>query len=340
MKTNLFYFTVMNQLTLTEINTIQDNALQTMLTETLPGHHYKAAHALYDVYAGITGVTAFDHSRDAANLATGVAISSSAAAHCLLEFGRTTAFLRGIRKAITDLQERFPGERLHVLYAGCGPYATLLTPLLRLYEPSLLSIDMLDISTRSIESVKHLYATLGLEAYVNDYIVADAISYQVNKDRPVHLLISETLNAALRNEPFVSIMQNLVPQLAEGAAVVPQQVVVDAVYLNMKEETKRMTTPGMKTERITAARLASFDKEHLATPAPVSFVVPGIDPIACTLYLLTLIDVYKGERIQENECSLTIPMRVKLFGAAPGDEIKMSYRVNEKPGFVAELVKR
>jgi hypothetical protein len=330
----------MIQLTQADVFAIQDAVVQTMLSEGNPGEKYRAANELYTVYAAITGVTADTSTDSSMTLPTGIAISASAAAHCLREFARSSAFLRGIQQAIKDLQKLFPGERLRILYAGCGPYAALVTPLLRLYQPTEIGVDLLDITPRSIEAVKYLYKELGLTDYVNQYLLCDATTYQITGEQPMHLLISETLNAGLKNEPYVSIMQNLVPQLPVNAIVIPQQVTVDAMYFSISEEMQHMTNPEIQVKRLQVAKLANFNSTTLQTPAPVSFTVPPIDPVKKKLHLVTTIDVYRGEMLKPYDCSLTLPMRVKLTDAVPGDEIRFTYVIGEKPGFVPQVIKQ
>ena len=58
----------------------------------------------------------------------GLALSPTMAAMCANDFVRTIQFIRGTHAAIADIRERFPDRPARVLYAGCGPYATLAVP--------------------------------------------------------------------------------------------------------------------------------------------------------------------------------------------------------------------
>src|SRR5471030_2877346 len=89
---------------------------------------YDDLHELHDLYALHTGIRAGDINDSDIYLPSGKAISPVKAAFCLLEIQRTAVFIRGIHNAILALKEQFKGEQVHILYAGCGPYATLLTP--------------------------------------------------------------------------------------------------------------------------------------------------------------------------------------------------------------------
>jgi hypothetical protein len=108
------------------------------ITETLllnpfdNGAVYNAVYELHGLFSTIAGVTAGDINDEDIYLSSGKAVSPTKAAHCLLEYRRTAVFLRGVYKAILQLKRDFPHERLHILYAGCGPYATLLGKQLRI----------------------------------------------------------------------------------------------------------------------------------------------------------------------------------------------------------------
>ena len=86
-------------------------------------------------------------------LKDGVAISPAAAAHCVNDTQRSVVFIRAVYAAIKAAQARFAQAPVEILYAGCGPFATLLLPILGRFEPGELTVHLLDIHQRSLDSV-------------------------------------------------------------------------------------------------------------------------------------------------------------------------------------------
>ena len=74
------------------------------------GTLYHCVHALHDFYASVTGISAEQTNDNNIMLPTGKAISPGQAANCLLDLQRTAVFLRGIHKAILQLQKDFPDQ--------------------------------------------------------------------------------------------------------------------------------------------------------------------------------------------------------------------------------------
>ncbi len=96
-------------------------ATQTILDpESFPGDLLGAVRDLQREFAQLTGVhdTSEDPAdRQATMLDGGTAISPQDAARCILDFARTTVFLRGIREAISEARTRFGDTTIEVLYA-------------------------------------------------------------------------------------------------------------------------------------------------------------------------------------------------------------------------------
>lgn len=196
----------------------------------------------------------------------GIALSSYDAAICLDEFIRTARFLKGTHLALRELLRRFPGQKLNILYAGCGPYATLILPLLPLFAPAELDVLLLDINTDSLRSVAGILSAAGLEDYQVNMQQADAIRYQSPASRPLHLVVSETMFYALIREPQVSITQNLAPQLQKGGILIPEEINLDLVFTFHGEEPYLKSTDQYPSrlpygQRVQVDRLFSINKE-------------------------------------------------------------------------------
>lgn len=158
-------------------------------------------------------------------LKNGIALSTESAAGCLMDFGRTQVFLRGLRDAIKEAQKRFPGQKVRVLYAGTGPFGTLATPLTSQFSPDEVEFTALEIQEISIECLRKIIKAFGIENYFANVIKADATKYQHKGPRP-HIIVTETMNKALMWEPHAAITANLEPQMEENGIFVPEDVAI------------------------------------------------------------------------------------------------------------------
>ena len=143
------------------INAIGD----TILDETSsPEALREALDAFVLLCSEVTGIRAdpsFDAWAEDSMLDNGVAINPRAAAHCAVDYQRSVIFIRGVNAAISSLRLHFSDTPLEILYAGCGPWATLLLPLLGRFPPDEFTLYLLDFHQRSLDSVKLLLAHFG-----------------------------------------------------------------------------------------------------------------------------------------------------------------------------------
>jgi hypothetical protein len=160
----------------------------------------------------------------------GIALSPLQAIDCTKEYYRTTRFIKSVYRAINVLFKRFPQQQINILYAGCGPYAPLILPVLTLLPRASVKVTLLDISTYSINSVTKLASLLNLEEFIADALVTDASAYQKPANETLHLVITETMFRALTREPQVSVTANLAPQLVENGILIPEEIKVEAGY--------------------------------------------------------------------------------------------------------------
>jgi hypothetical protein len=293
-------------------------------------------HNLHDFYAGITGITAEQTSDQNVFLPTGKAISPGQAANCLLDIRRTTVFLRGIRKAILELQKELNGEPVHILYAGCGPYATLLTPLTTIFTPQEVRFHLMDVNQHSITAVEMLYTQINSRNYVEEFICTDASTYRLTQ--PIHLVICEAMQSALAREPQVSIMLNLIPQLAAQARFIPERITISAWLTNRDQELQSHMVGGSEPQRKHLGDIFIIGRNQLPSFEPVEATIPADASPQDELQLFTTLDVYDDERLDVYNCGITLPLKVMDVEGRSGKKVKFEYQVGENPGFKGELI--
>jgi hypothetical protein len=303
-----------------------------------------AAASLYRLFRDITGLS--KHPIDpldcsTISLSAGSAISPLDAARCLLDARRTAVYLRGVYNAIREAQQRFPGEVIHVLYAGCGPFAPLCLPLLPLLAGQAVCFTLLDVHARAIESVQAILAALPLERINIDCLVCDATRYHTPGHRPVHVIVNETMQRALEKEPQVAILMNMAPQLAAGGLMVPEMIAVDAVLTDLSRE---LGSNGVASApwsgRIPLGRILEIDRERscawsaagasLHLP-PARIAIPSVLAAQYSLVLTTTIRTFGAHVLREYESGLTHPLLV--HGWCAGQELEFTYRLGKNPGF-------
>jgi hypothetical protein len=282
----------------------------------------KAVTRLHAIFSDITGI-GVDANEDVYSQSTilpnGKAISPKDAARCALDIARTSKFLRGIYWAIVKLIDRFPGERIDILYAGCGPFATLAAPIATQFSADRVQFTLLDIHRQSLEAAAQIFAACGLREHVRDYVQADAASYV--HPSPPHLVITETMQRALEREPQAAITFNLARQLRHGGIFIPEKVSVDA-YLHDSQ-----------TVRIHLGRVIELTAESAAAPT-VRLSIPSTADESLGLMLLTTMNIFESSALAEYESGLTHPLILHDFSwAGRQDHIEFVYSLGREPRF-------
>lgn len=260
-------------------------------------------------------------------LASGIAINPRAAAHCVTDYRRSVVFLRGLFAALQAGLERFPSRPLRVLYAGCGPYATLLLPLLPCFKAGELEVHLLDIHQRSLDSVQTLLEHFELSAHRVHTVQADASGYQ--HPQSLHLIVAETMQKSLEQEPQVAVTCNLAPQLCDEGLFLPQQIDVELVLLNEAEQTQ---DPG---NYYPVARVFSLDATAPPNLAPRKVTLPSTPgPGPYRACLLTRIQVFGGYRLSPWESEISLPRPCpEIKPVRSGETFEIGYQPGRYPGF-------
>jgi hypothetical protein len=298
----------------------------------------------------------FDAWAEDALLATGVAINPQAAAHCALDYRRTVAFIRGTYAAINELKSRFPDTPLEILYAGCGPFATLLLPLLSKFVPGEVKLHLLDFHQRSLDSVELLLAHFGFQLHDVQTIKHDASAYQHPGN--LHLIVAETMQKSLEQEPQFAVTANLAPQLWSGGIFIPQCIEVDLCLADLEQEKlllrQALSDDGSHVEmdslRHSLATVCTllperaFDQVRLAEKKSTQ-AGPQLEPTVITIpttfdvarlapALFTRIQVFEQYRLKDYESQITLPLKCyELLPLVPGDSFRVSYHLGSYPKF-------
>ena len=268
-------------------------------------------------FEALTEISGFDQELThlaAVNTSKGRALGLNHAAKCLLDFNRTVKFLKAMVKAIRTKQSEHPGASINVLYAGCGPYAPFVTLVAPLFSAEEVQFDVLDVNEKSIVSAKRLIEGLALTDYVKGYFVADATTFQVPSAEKYHILFSETLDALLYRECYVPILFNLLPQLADDIALIPENVLVSLHVLSLP-----ITDPNhvetMVTDVIDAREAVNaHDGPSIPVQLPDKRVSLGSLDMDNQHSLLfdTRVHVYDDIWLDRSESALSLPLELKF----------------------------
>jgi hypothetical protein len=281
----------------------------------------------------------------------GVALSPSEAAVCIDDYLRTVRFIKGAYHAIKELQRRFPEQKINILYAGCGPYATILTPILPLFTAEEIGVTLLDISSYSIQSVQLLLTALGLDNRIDAVICGDATTYTHASSSPLHMAVSETMYHALVREPQVAITHNLVPQITPNGILVPEEIRIDLMqaffakerYWNIADnscDTRTNFFIRYEYEPICLGKIFSIGKDHLFSEAERTsglfksgwFQTPSDFQNRPDLCLFTTVTVFKDICLHSSESFITNPFCVtSIYSLKQGSTFQLIYNFGQIP---------
>ncbi|UTD15923.1 phytanoyl-CoA dioxygenase [Tenacibaculum mesophilum] len=272
---------------------------------------------IHTYFKELTQLTGFDnHIEHLAAITTskGKALGLNHAAQCLLDYKRTVKFLKAMVMAIKEKQQDHPNETIHIFYAGCGPYAPFVTLIAPLFSPEEIQFSLLEINDKSLKYAKILIQKLKLTNYVTNYYTADAVTFKIPEPEKFHILFSETLDALLYRECYVPILFNLLPQLSEDIAVIPENVLIKmSLSVNSITDSKHITE---EIDTIINVReVISLNKSDIiSTQLPDKKVAVKSLNIEQYNYLLldTLVHIYDNIWLTRNESSLTIPLEMGI----------------------------
>ena len=250
----------------------------------------------------------------------GKAVSPTTAAQCAEDVERSRVFMQAIYRA---LQDRLTADRpVLVLYAGTGPLGWLILPLLSVFSAQQLQVTALDIHQFSLDSFRHLCKTLKLEDRIADWVCADATVWQPQSGISYDLVLSETMNQFLEQEPQVQIFVNLQRCLKDGGCLIPQQVLLSAeLEWQYKKKLQSHTLGSVFCLDLDSAKALAQGKTEILQS---QMLLPEFEPGPVDIKLCTEIQVYKQFRLVEKQSQLTLAKYRKQLLLKPGSVLEFS----------------
>ena len=303
----------------------------------------RAYHGICCRITGICGAIEDKQQRYETQLPTGFALSPGYAADCTLDTWRTVKYLRALRAGVLAFREKNPGRPVHVLYAGCGPFAPFAVLLSRVFKAEEVTFTLLDLHENALEAVKKIVKEFSLEDFFNAYIPCDATEYTLQGERP-QILVTETMHRTLSREPHVMITRNLAPQLAAEGIVIPRKVAIRACLTDMEDEHRsyrnKLSIEENASRRIdlgvifevtkdTEYRFAGDENFFRGRSITIDEKIHEKDTIA----LLTEITLFGDITLKERESGITFPhYALDLERLNPGDSIDFLFQAKGLPG--------
>ncbi|MBP7662422.1 MAG: phytanoyl-CoA dioxygenase family protein [Shewanella sp.] len=276
---------------------------------------------------------------EASHTPFGKAVSLTTAAQCAEDPERGRVFIQGIYQAIQDRLKAHPGQIVNILYAGTGPFAWLLLPLLPLFSASQIQVTLLDIHQASLDKVTKLIEHFDLADRVVESVCADATLWQLNTVVKFDVILSETMKHLLQQEPQVQIFTHLQAYLADDGVLIPQNIELDA-WLECRTVQDFVEThylgPLFALNQQTARLLASGDRSFLAG----TLLLPDFSPSAVTLKFTTSIQVYGNSTLNEYQSQLTQPRYRREHWLKPLSCLAFRYEQGTHPDFVFDVIEQ
>jgi predicted RNA methylase len=303
----------------------------------------KNTHNFRDCLLAITELDLNDlEDREDLQFENGIALCTTFAALCTHDIWRTRQFVRGIYQAVTDkLSEK--GAPVHIFYAGTGPFASLILPILTKFTSQQIRLTLMDVNEKTLRYLDRVIQELSIEAYIDDIVCADATTYQFEKHQQVDVLVSETMQHGLVKEQQVPILINLVSQVSENTLVIPNNIQLDLALKNSSKDLILNGQNDLSYKELT--KLWDFTPEFIRsinTTKTRFELCKEVDfsheeSIFDFLVVLTSIQVYKDIWILRDLSGLTIPKILMGLNHQHKTKISLSYIIKEQPDFEVVL---
>ena len=288
-----------------------------------------------------------DENRKNIHSSNGKAIGTTWAALCLDDMVRTKKFISGVYQAVQKLLGEQPEKTIHILYAGTGPFATLVSPLTAIFSSDQLQFTFLELNSVSYQKVQQVVQQLKIGNYVRRIVQCDATTYQIPVDEQVDILLSETMQYALKGEQQVPIIYNLLPQIDNEVILIPEVIELQLVGVNAAQNQSRIVNDSEEPYYrllgsffkldISSVRAFYGKQKHLPSTHKFldrNFRIPEVVKADYPeLYVFTRLCVFQNIEILPYESGLTIPYKLAdLNGNRKSTaQIQVAYELGKDP---------
>ncbi|WP_130735125.1 hypothetical protein [Flavobacterium sp. J27] len=277
----------------------------------------------------------------------GKALGTTWAAMCIDDLLRTKLFISGVFKAVEMLLQK-QKKGIHILYAGTGPYATLLLPIFASFSPDQVQATVIEINEQSFKNMKEVIQKLGFEKHIISYENKDATTIQLKNPETIDIVLSETLQCGLIKEQQIPITINLLNQVPKNTILIPELLALDICLLNYRKFKNRISETDEMDFNLVLDRLIEInnqsnekyplnlkeEKTQVLAKKEIYLNSKLIHNFDC-LTLITRIIVFQDVKIELNESGLTLPIIV-----GRGNQLKdtksceITYKIDKVPGYV------
>jgi predicted RNA methylase len=152
-----------------------------------------------------------------------------ASTRCLRDRIRTKKLFQGVGEAIEKLESTLDGP-IEMYEAGTGALAAVC--IFAASKSDRIRCTALEINHKSAVIARQVVEGFGLQDRVR-IMEADATTYIPEK--PIDLLVSETMHTGLTQEPIVQILSNLQPHVRPGGITLPSKIRIKAGLMTTQE---------------------------------------------------------------------------------------------------------
>ena len=279
---------------------------------------------------------------------SGKAIGPTWANLCVDDLQRTLKFCRGVYKAVIEKRKANPNQKVHILYAGTGPFATLILPLTTVFTSSEITFTLLEINPKSFQALQETLAYFEIEDYISVLENEDATSYHLTS-KNIDIVVVETMMLSLKGEHQVPIVYNLMKQLPSEAILIPEDITLNLLAVNSeRRHNNKITIQGPISYYKQLGTLFKLNKDEIKQHSNSFFeafpyyefketrieIPRNIIQNYNELHVETRITIFDDEILEIDESGLTVLDKIHQFKSmmAPSKYLVATYMCGQQPG--------